>query len=180
MRKIDLRGNPITVGFYPPAISGSGRTATETTKEIANGKDSRARGSDGLLAITNMGHCADIAYEGAGVIDRIGNGDKGVEDVLDGDEIDDPYTLPAADMDADKKYTSHLDEGTRLRRRVVELMISTATAGRIKLLDGLAMVGDGDGDGDGVNYLERNDSVMKKLKELQVFRKKGGGDEEDL
>lgn len=176
LKKVDLRGNPVTVGFYPPVVSGSGRTIPRQTKRVRNGKG-RERGDDGLLAITNMGHCADIAYEGAGVVDRVDNRNhiKVPERSFDRDEIDDPYTLPSADVEADRKYVSHLDEGTRLRRRVVELMISSATAGRVKLLDGLPLICEG-----GDSNEENNDLVLKRLKELQIFRKKGANEEEEL
>ncbi|KAK2754848.1 hypothetical protein FQN54_006741 [Arachnomyces sp. PD_36] len=175
LKKIDLRGNPVTVGFYPPAVSGSGRTLPRQPKRIGHNRDNE-RGQDGHLAITNMGHCADIAYQGAGVVDRVENRkvERRPENGLDGDEIDDPYTLPAADVEADKKYIAHLDESTKLRRRVVELMISSATAGRVKLLDGLPLICEG---GDGGE--DNNDMVLKRLKELQIFRKKGVNEEEE-
>lgn len=174
LKKIDLRGNPVTVGFYPPAISGSGRTIPRQTKRIVNGKY-RERGEDGLLAITNMGHCEDIAYEGAGVVDRVGksNSDRRPKGGFDVDEIDDPYTLPAADVEADKKYVSRLDEGTRLRRKAVELMVSSATAGRVKFLDGLPQICEGHGN-------DEDNDLVKKLKALQIFRKREVVEEEEL
>jgi hypothetical protein len=62
----------------------------------------------------------------------------GAEDGAERDpEINDPYTLPLADPLLDQKHLSRLDQGTRLKRRVFELMLYAGTGGALKYLDGL-------------------------------------------
>jgi protein NUD1 len=159
VKTVDLRGNPLTVGFYPPPISGSGRGGgnnkpLESNPDAERGVQSEQRST----ALASFGHCVDIA---------------GPEDLFDCDkiegwndmEIDDPYTVPPADMEADQKYLSSLDESTKLRRMAVELMLYTGTGGAIQVLDGLALR----------SVLERGgtdvDRVWGKLEELGVLKK---------
>ncbi|KAJ5423305.1 Leucine-rich repeat typical subtype [Penicillium cf. griseofulvum] len=52
-------------------------------------------------------------------------------------EVNDPYTIPLADPQADVKYVRHLDQATRLRRRVLELLLYAGTSGSLHTLDGL-------------------------------------------
>ncbi|KAN0084887.1 hypothetical protein V8E54_001354 [Elaphomyces granulatus] len=161
VKTVDLRGNPLTVGFYPPPISGSGRGGgnkrleSRPDHQIEQGVQSETRST----TLANFGHCADIA---------------GPEDQFDSDkdegggndlEIDDPYTVPPADMEVDQKYLSSLDESTKLRRMAVELMLYAGTGGAIQVLDGLALR----------PVLERRgadvDRVWGKLEELGVLKK---------
>jgi hypothetical protein len=54
-------------------------------------------------------------------------------------EINDPFTVPLADPLADGKYLNHLDKATRLRRRVLELLLYAGTSGSLHTLDGLEL-----------------------------------------
>ncbi|THC98678.1 hypothetical protein EYZ11_001881 [Aspergillus tanneri] len=80
-------------------------------------------------------------------------------------DIDDPYTLPPSDPEADQKYVSLLDEPTRLRRRVFELMLYVGTGGSIKFLDGLELRPTFEGGSD-------MDHAWTKLEKLGVLKKK--------
>ncbi|KAI1997828.1 Protein nud1 [Ophidiomyces ophidiicola] len=169
LTKVDLRGNPLTVGFYPSPVSGNGRSAGVKTDNLFTPKshqltrhvvveDDTADDND---ALAPLGGCVDVA--------RVEHGDHasltrpGFEDVEV--EIDDPYTVPAANSAADKKYLAHLDEATKLRRRVVELMVHAATCSRLKVLDGLHV------EERDAGHLKK-DWVWERLVELGVLKKK--------
>ncbi|KAL1959128.1 hypothetical protein VTO42DRAFT_2915 [Malbranchea cinnamomea] len=184
LRKVDLRWNPITVGFYPAPVLGSGKRfllniGEKNTLREASQCQNRAD------ALPPLDGCADIALragadgrdDDAAAIARQGASDVDVE-------IDDQYTVPPADVEADRKYLVHLDEATRLKRRVVELMIHAATSGRLKVLDGLALEesssapssahqsAQGRGAGTGGKVKIKKDWVWKRLEELGVLQKR--------
>jgi hypothetical protein len=165
LTKVDLRGNPITVGFYASPVSGSGRLGLgnfrEESDRRAQDKNAKISEHGGDLALANLGGCADIACCGCGEVDR---NDRGREEDFP-IEIDDPYTVPPADVAADRKYLVHLDEATRLRRRVVELMVQAATSGRLRTLDGLRLDGEGGG-------RVKKDKIWKRLEDLGVLRRR--------
>ncbi|KAL6235803.1 hypothetical protein BDW75DRAFT_128029 [Aspergillus navahoensis] len=129
LQKVDIRHNPLTVRFYPPAITGSGKVQTQQL--ISNGRR-RSGHNYGL----DLGLHLMAQLERDGQLLQV-NG----EDIEDGThahpEIDDPYTLPPADLLLDQKHLAHLDQATRLKRRVFELMLYAGTGGAIKFLDGL-------------------------------------------
>ncbi|RDW79044.1 uncharacterized protein DSM5745_05896 [Aspergillus mulundensis] len=129
LQKVDIRHNPLTVRFYPPAITGNGKQHTQ--KLISNEK-ARSRNSQGL----------DLDMPLMAQLDRDGQllpiEDEDDEGGTHPDpEINDPYTLPPADLLLDQKHLAHLDQATRLKRRVFELMLYAGTGGAIKYLDGL-------------------------------------------
>ncbi|OAX82200.1 hypothetical protein ACJ72_03453 [Emergomyces africanus] len=211
---VDLRGNPITVGFYPAPVTGSGRVwRDEKGGLVGGGKVGRRKykhrpgqsGDERQLQIhggddeeeedagfPTLQGCADIARKGAR--DEAHDRDEAEAEAEAeaaaaagvGIEIDDHYTVPPANVIADRKYAMHLDEATRLRRKVVELMVQAAAAGRLRVLNGLPVVngcaggnvgdvGDEDGSGTGEKgrsgYV-RKDEVWRRLEELGVLKKR--------
>jgi Leucine-rich repeat (LRR) protein len=53
-----------------------------------------------------------------------------------GDPVPEPFTLGKSDRDKDERYASRLDMGTRMLRRVYEMLVLSG-CGRLKILDGL-------------------------------------------
>jgi hypothetical protein len=53
-----------------------------------------------------------------------------------GDPVPEPFTLGKSDKDKDERYASRLDMGTRMLRRVYEMLVLSG-CGRLKVLDGL-------------------------------------------
>ncbi|GAD99037.1 hypothetical protein AOR_1_1896144 [Paecilomyces variotii No. 5] len=163
LKRIDLRGNPLTVGFYPPALSGSGRSDAGKLKDKEEPvRKEKGLDEDGFTARANLGGHEDVAR----VVPWIENGGE----LEQSHEIDDPYTLPPADVEADRKYVARLDESTKLRRRVVELMLYAATGGAVKVLDGLELRSS-----IGEEVSESNSDVSRvwsRLEELGVLKKK--------
>ncbi|KAE8377035.1 hypothetical protein BDV26DRAFT_221686 [Aspergillus bertholletiae] len=159
LRKVDVRGNPLTVRFYPPAITGSGRAREE--RDLKVGDEPSQRGQVGLdiqSVLAEFGHGEDLERS-------IVDGPDGEPTTEKDIEINDPYTLPPADPQADQKYMSHLDEPTRLRRRVFELMLYAGTGGSLKFLDGLQLRPTLEPGSD-------MDHAWKKLEELGVLKRK--------
>lgn len=162
LQKVDLRGNPLTVRFYPPPITGSGRDKVKD--EVKKLKDRQPS------------HAEKDARDLQDILGDLGPSENAPnpstweeEDDHSSDErdpeINDPYTLPLADPHADQKYLSHLDESTRLRRSVLELMLYAGSRGSIKYLDGLRLR----------PTLERDsemDHAWAKLEDLGVLKKK--------
>ncbi|KAJ5184181.1 hypothetical protein N7492_001797 [Penicillium capsulatum] len=158
LRKLDIRGNPLTIGFYPPAITGSGKVADQKKakgqdKSVARSEDSRRDLSDALAELNHLDRVTHaVPWEEF----------KGDRDV----EINDPFTVPAADPRADAKYLTHLDRATRMRRRVLELLLYAGTSGSLHTLDGLELrpsLGDDCPD---------MGQAWAKLEELGVLRRK--------
>lgn len=163
LRTIDLRNNPLTVGFYPPPVSGSGRADThikmledklhrthKRQKNIESGAD--------LLPAT-YGETEDNAVVGF-------KGQTAIKERVTDVEIDDPYTIPPADAEADQKYRSRLDGSTKSRRMTLEVMLYAGTGGSVRVLDGLELR----------PILEHEkaevDRLWSKLEQLGVFTKK--------
>lgn len=159
LRKLDMRGNPLTVGFYPPAVTGNGANADrkklkDHEKAVIQQQEDRRDLSDALADIDRNDSVGNAVSWGDGT-----NSDREVE-------INDPFTLPAADPEADGKYLSRLDKATRLRRSVLELLLYAGTSGSLKNLDGLDLrpsLGEDSPD------MER---AWTKLEELGVLRRK--------
>lgn len=126
--EVDLRNNPLTVGFYTPQD-----TSREEKRVVPHGSDSRAS-------------------------------DDGAEHDLQGTLA---YLLPAVDKAADDLSRERLDEDTKLRRRVYEMLVVNGCKA-LERLDGLAvdreMVG-------------RRDGIWERLIDLGVLKTKGGEDE---
>ncbi|KAJ5813058.1 hypothetical protein N7447_010081 [Penicillium robsamsonii] len=129
LRKLDLRGNPLTIGFYPPAVTGNGNADRRKLKPqdqvVVRHQETHRDLSDALTELRNVDQISHRAT-------------MGDEPQTDRDiEVNDPYTVPLADPQADVKYVRHLDQATRLRRRVLELLLYAGTSGSLHTLDGL-------------------------------------------
>ncbi|KAJ5559048.1 hypothetical protein N7461_003020 [Penicillium sp. DV-2018c] len=158
LRKLDLRGNPLTIGFYPPAVTGSGNTDRKKLKSQEKAVIRHQKENQDLSdALAELGNDEQISHRTA----------MGVELKADRDvEVNDPFTLPLADQQADVKYLRNLDQATRLRRGVLELLLYAGTSGSLCTLDGLALrpaLGD-----------ERSDTnrAWERLEHLGVLRRK--------
>ncbi|PGG98749.1 hypothetical protein AJ79_08769 [Helicocarpus griseus UAMH5409] len=205
---VDIRGNPVTVGFYPELVTGSGRVWRDEKGALVGGgvetrkkkcKDGKGRRqlqvrdnedeNEEDAGLPTIGGGADIASRGFGELKVAGYGGGGDDDGNVGEveiEIDDRYTVPPANVIADRRYAVHLDEATKLRRRVVELMVQAAGGGRVKVLNGLPLALEErgcDGKGSGKTMKIRKDEVWRRLEELGVLKKKkkkkGEVEEED-
>jgi protein NUD1 len=108
LTKLDLRDNPLTVGFYPPF------------------RESR------------------LVIHG----DVVAN-------------VEDPYALAPVDQALDSKWISHLDEGTRMKRRTIELFLAKGCEKLIEL-DGLPF--------DRVAFLQQ-DEIWRKLASVGVLQR---------
>lgn len=199
LTRVDLRGNPITVGFYPPPVSGSGKQHQKYAGKNAQRDLIKHEADDDMLdrSLPYIGGGKDIArhpsYHSNNYIDYppLAAHDEQNEAENNEKEVDDPYTVPVADPFADAKYQAHLDEPTRLRRRVIELMIQNATSGRLTYLDGLPQSSSPDdneiNDDDGGGHVGPGDAhvhahegavrvkkdwVWNRLEQLGVLRKK--------
>ncbi|KAF2804841.1 uncharacterized protein BDZ99DRAFT_502290 [Mytilinidion resinicola] len=110
LTKIDLRDNPLTIGFYPPAVENR------------------------LVALK--------------------------DGISQGEELE-PFTLPASNRVSGDRFLKRLDEGTRLRRRVHEMMMATNCAS-LQDLDGLPF--------DSRDVLKK-DEVWERLRDLGIIKK---------
>lgn len=159
LQKLDVRGNPLTLRFYPHPVRGNGKS--ESPSKLRATETQAALLDNVGLDLPSV--LADFGRHGAMDHSAIGEDD---DDFPEKDmEIDDPYTLPPADVQADQKYLARLDEATRLRRRVFELMLFVGTGGSVKLLDGLELR----------PALEEGsdmDVAWSKLEKLGVLKKK--------
>jgi protein NUD1 len=139
VQTVDLRGNPLTVGFYPPALSGSGRIEGLGKVTGMSGAPGRPRvhgPCHNPVALTAVERERDTGQqpEPEPQEDEM----RAAEGQDSGDrEINDPYMIPPADVATDRKYQTHLDGSTRTRRLVVALMVLVSTGGTLQQLDGL-------------------------------------------
>ncbi|KAL4898132.1 hypothetical protein BDV59DRAFT_166258 [Aspergillus ambiguus] len=162
LHKVDVRGNPLTVRFYPPAVTGNGKPGD--AKQLATRVEKKpVPQEDGGLDIPSA--LAEFKREDHDINRPIFEDEQ--SDVVDGHEIEinDPYTLPPADSQADLKYLARLDRPTRLRRSIFELMLYAGTGGSVKFLDGLDLR----------PVLEEGsdmDRAWMKLEKLGVLKKK--------
>lgn len=159
LRKLDIRGNPLTVGFYPPALTGNGTNAgRKQLKDQEHAMTRRQEHPQDLSdALANLGHTDDIAQ--AVTWEDGAKHDGGVE-------VNDPFTVPSANPQADAKYLSRLDRATRLRRRVLELLLYAGTGGSLHTLDGLELRPSLGPDSSDMGQ------AWAKLEELGVLRRK--------
>lgn len=161
LRKLDMRGNPLTVGFYPPAVTGNG-----TNAEQKRMKDQEKA----LVRKQQQGNRRDLSdaladIDGPSPLDQEISWDDGAKTDREV-EINDPFTLPPANPQADERYLTRLDKATRLRRSVLELLLYAGTSGSLHHLDGLDLrpsLGEDSPD------MER---AWTKLEELGVLRRK--------
>lgn len=156
LKTVDLRGNPLTVRFYPPSVLGNGRIeGTIKGRASAQAENTVRRG------LTTADSRALTKAEGAS--DMV-ESEKSDNREL---EIDDPYTIPPADIDADLKYRSHLDQSTKTRRLVMELLVFASTNGAIHTLNGLDLRKVLESEG------TQMDHVWMQLEAVGVLKKKG-------
>ena len=118
---IDLRNNPLTVGFYSPqATSREGKQIVpHTSRVVQNEEDDRA----------SSGHS---------------------------------YILPPPDNTVDASFRERLDEDTKLRRRVYEMLILNGVKSLLRL-DGLEV---------DRKHVGCRDGVWERLLELGVLKEK--------
>lgn len=137
---MDVRSNPVTVGFYTPQATCAGTNNHE--KQM-------------VLSSSNP-----------------------VKDEEDSEEdwaakAAEAYLLRASDGEADNVARERLDEDTKLRRRVYEMLLAS-NCGALRHLDGLEVDREDIG---------RRDEIWDRLRELGILRLKeglGGGDEESI
>lgn len=115
MVEIDLRNNPVTIGFYipqdvPAVVQQQGQMVIYAPSRI----------QDHGVEITND-VCADVTSPKLPIRGRY---------------LSQSYTLPAQDATIDKVSRGNLDEDTALRRRVYEMLVTHACP-RLEHLDGL-------------------------------------------
>ncbi|QGA14410.1 hypothetical protein EYB26_002063 [Talaromyces marneffei] len=163
LRTIDLRNNPLTVGFYPPPVSGSGRADThikmlEDRLHKTQKRQNRIESGSDLLP-EMFGEVEENAVVGF-------KGQAATKERITEVEINDPYTLPPADAEADQKYRLRLDGSTKSKRMTLEVMLYAGTGGSVRVLDGLELR----------PILEQDkaevDRLWSKLEQLGVFTKK--------
>ena len=112
LTEVDLRNNPLTVGFHSPSIAGVG----------------------------------------GGVVD---------DSELVAPNLKETYVLPIGDKAADDKWLKLLDEGTKLKRRTIELLLAERCGNLVKL-DGLPFVHE---------EVQSGDWLSHRLVEVGVLRK---------
>jgi Leucine-rich repeat (LRR) protein len=112
LTKVDLRNNPLTVGFYSPAPV------------------------DNRLVVHRPSHSGSPVLQ-------------------------DPYVLPRQVKDVDHKWVRLLDEGTRLRRRTIELLLAQKCADLVEL-DGMEFDRD---------EMLQSDDLWEALTELGVLKR---------
>ncbi|KAJ5647794.1 hypothetical protein N7490_004166 [Penicillium lividum] len=87
LRKLDIRGNPLTVGFYPPAVTGNGtnndrKRLKDQEKAVAHQQDNRRDLSDALADLDHNDHITQpVTWDDSAKSDR---------DI----DINDPLTPP--------------------------------------------------------------------------------------
>ncbi|MCJ1463444.1 hypothetical protein MMC07_002051 [Pseudocyphellaria aurata] len=129
--KVDMRRNPLTVGFYTPQESTS---AAETRMVVQDQSQAQESGAEKSVEVRNSK----------------------------------AYLLPLVNGETDRLSRARLDEDTKLRRRVYEMLMVRACAG-LAVLDGLEV------DRRGVG---RRDGVWERLMELGILGEKERVDEE--
>ena len=127
--EVDMRNNPLTVGFYTPQ---------EPVRE------------ERCVALQRHKHT------------------EGDDEDLEASRIE-AYLLPPLDKEQDNTSRERLDEDTKVRRRVHELMI-VHTCRRLERLDGLGV---------DRRILKKNSGVWKRLHELGVLKEKSITERDD-
>ncbi|KAL8953405.1 MAG: hypothetical protein Q9222_000718 [Ikaeria aurantiellina] len=130
LAEIDLRQNPLTLGYYNPQQP-SIRTTEQQLAVMRNGLDCKEQ-DDSIL--DSVRRCST-------------------------------YLLPRVESDADVITRERLDEETKLRRRVYELLLSLRCK-NLRILDGLPL---------DRRKVTCRDGVWERLMELGVLTSKGRG-----
>ena len=126
--EVDLRNNPLTVGFYTPE-----EPVREEKRVVPHGGKSRANDDEAEHDLQNTA----------------------------------AYLLPAADKATDNLSRERLDEDTKLRRRVYEMLVINGCK-TLERLDGLEVDREMAG---------RRDGIWERLIELGVLKAKSGEEE---
>ena len=121
--EVDVRRNPLTVGFYTPQDSTSAPEQQIVVQDHRHVRESRA--------------------------------EKGVE--VGNTKA---YLLPLVNRETDTLSRARLDEDTKLRRRVYEMLMVSGCAG-LALLDGMEV---------DRSVVKRRDEVWERLMELGILR----------
>lgn len=124
LKEVDLRNNPLTVGYYTP---------------------SESYADEKRLALQTHDH-------------RLDGGEEDLET-----KTASAYLLQSVDKDGDNASRERLDEDTKIRRRVYEMMV-VYTCKRLQRLDGLEV---------SRKMVGRRDGVWERLVELGVLNSKG-------
>jgi len=131
--EIDMRNNPLTVGFYTPQSA-----ISKVEQRI-------------VLSNSNAPQDEDDADKDTAA------------------KAGQAYLLPPSDKEDDKVARERLDEDTKLRRRVYEMLL-VASCRDLHTLDGLEVEKEDVG---------RKDEIWDRLRELGVLRQKEGVGNED-
>ena len=161
LEEVDLRGNPLTVGFYTPQ--------QQQQQKIENNQERGVVLSSTSSASTSSSSPSDT--HGTGTNSHTHSDDD--EDDDEDENTDQPTTrtrralnflLPHLDKETDRRARERLDEDTKLRRRVYEMLLVSACPA-LRILDGIA----------GVQREEivQRDGVWDRLVELGVLKPKG-------
>ena len=129
--EVDLRSNPLTLGFYSALSS----TSSESRAVSLHTNPSPPVSSDG-----------DMDWEADAEAEAVAK----------------TYLLPSLDADADRAARERLDEDTKLRRRVYE-MLAAGACPALRVLDGLVLDRE---------MVARRDKVWERLVELGVLKKR--------
>ena len=171
LREVDLRENPLTVGFYAPLVTGSGTITGGGGGDKIIRKGKMKEDHNNINNNNKIGYSATTtSTEEDDTSDTKNNqaiACKRDENIII--QVNDPYTLPSADSQTDEKYLSKLDDSTRLKRRVLELMLYAGSGGSIKVLDGLVLQPNSRECGD-----PDTERTWAKLEELGVLKRKQG------
>lgn len=132
LAEVDLRNNPLTVGFYTPPSSALPENAE---KQIIVPQTNHSDPSD------EEPWCSDA----------------------DDERVAQAYLLPPSDTESDKISRDRLDEDTKLRRRVYEMLLVSACPA-LQTLDGLQVCRED---------IVRRDGIWDRLVELDVLKPKG-------
>ncbi|KAF2461041.1 hypothetical protein BDY21DRAFT_334134 [Lineolata rhizophorae] len=142
LKELDLRSNPLTMGFYPPVHAG--KISANTERRLVRPKDD------------DLGNI-------------LSSGTKQKENLRRNDEEEDKllarFVLPSCNDEADQLYLETLDQDTKLRRRVYEMLLGVGCK-ELNVLDGLVL------------NRERvlvKDAIWERLVELGVLRRSQGG-----
>lgn len=197
LKSVDLRGNPLTIGFYPalstailPIVNRAkaqskaphedGKNDTRHRNLLKDRMDSDSETSSSERFDDTVTQDTTMEIED----DALHDDSPREHDNKEGHfEAVDPYILPRADIAADARYFRRLDEDTRMRRRVVHCVLDASANGGIRMLDGLDLTASADGhSGSKVKGLiengsrgkgsGRDEAVWNRLVELGVMKKK--------
>ncbi|KAK2071906.1 hypothetical protein P8C59_006291 [Phyllachora maydis] len=118
---VDVRNNPITLGFYLPAAPGlSSASLSALTRRKTSGRGGSHEITAGEEPETRCESAIIPASHAAAAV------------------VVDPFALPDEDSDRDRAYVSRLDLDTRMRRRLHETVLR-AVCRRLRRLDGLPL-----------------------------------------